>query len=98
MNLSGAMSWRLVVVLGLILAAYVVLSLSGVDTSGLINLVLTLAGVGTVGVHQAVRLDAQDTTLRKIDRQTNGILTARIKAAVAEALATQAEPAEGGKD
>lgn len=75
---AGALTWRLVVLAGLVLAAYVVLSVAGVDTSALVTIVTVLAGAGGVSVHNSTRLDKQDAALVKITTQTNGVLDKRI--------------------
>lgn len=69
-----------------LLAAYVVLTLNGQDATGLLDWVLVfLAAVG-LGGHQEMRLRSQDKTLAKIDGQTNGVLTARIREGATEAV------------
>lgn len=80
------LSWRIVVLAGLVLAAYVALSLAGLDTSELIGVILTLAGFGGVGVHQAARADKQDKALAQITQQTNGVLTQRIETGARKAI------------
>lgn len=80
-----------------ILAAYVVLVAlgHGDDANGLAPLVITLLGFVGLGAHTTQRLGKQDETLEQqteqldqITHQTNGVLTARIKAATDEAVRT----------
>ena len=75
----NAVTWRVVALVGIVLAAFVTLSLFGVDTSELVTLVLTFAGLGGVTLHQAARADKQDDKLDTITHQTNGVLTKRIE-------------------
>lgn len=64
--------------LGLI-AAYVVLTLHGHDGDKLVMALIPLLGAVGVAIHGESRHRSQVTTLAKIDRQTNGVLTARIR-------------------
>ena len=88
----SALSWRIVALAGLVLAAYVVLTIFGADTSSLVSVVVALATGGSITVHAAQRLDTQDKKLDTITHQTNGVLTKRIKDAVAQALAERDNP------
>jgi apolipoprotein N-acyltransferase len=89
----GLLAAALVAFLAL-LAAYVVLAVTHNDAEGVVRLATTLAAVFGLGVYQrathkatARKLDQQNTALAQITEQTNGVLTARIKNAVHEALA-----------
>lgn len=74
--------WALLVGFCAVLGAVVALVLTGHDPQTLASVALTLAGILGLGAHQA----ATGKTIAKIDKQTNGVLTGRIKAAVREAL------------
>lgn len=67
----------------LVLGALVGLTVTGHDSAGLTGQIVTLAGLVGLGAHQR----ATSQVVAKIDRQTNGVLTARIREAVQEALA-----------
>lgn len=69
-----------------VIAAYVVLSLEGQDPTGLISAVVTLLGVTGLAAHIETRTKAQDATLNKIQKQTNGVLDQRIRDGVAAVL------------
>lgn len=84
-------AWAAVVGFLGVLAAYVALALTGHDTAGLVNALVTLAGVTGLAAHIEHRTQQQNRTIAKIDKQTNGVLDTRIregtKAAVADVLA-----------
>lgn len=84
-DLRPSTVWALVATFALLLAAVVVLIMTGNDPQTLVTVGVTLAGVLGLGAHQA----ATGKVIAKIDKQTNGVLTARIKSAVADALAEQ---------
>ncbi|MFI5534709.1 hypothetical protein ACIA8O_39865 [Kitasatospora sp. NPDC051853] len=69
------------------IAGFVVLSIKGVDTLAYVGLVTPVLGAAFVVSRLDQRSDAQDQALSVITSQTNGVLTARIRTAVAEALA-----------
>lgn len=72
-----------VVALVLVIGGFVVLTLKDKDVSSFIGLVTpVLAALFVVG-----HLNEQDKTLGQIQEQTNGVLTRKIKDAVAAALA-----------
>jgi hypothetical protein len=92
-------AWALLIGFLGVLAAYVALTLTGHDASGLTSTVVTLLGVAGLGVHVERRTQEQNATIAKIDRQTNGVLDRRIregtKAAVAEVLAERDSSPKG---
>lgn len=71
-----------------VLAAYVVLSLTGhaSDAAGVVGIVTTLLGLLGLGAHTTNRLAKQDEQLTTISHQTNGVLTARIEAGADKAM------------
>lgn len=72
-----------IVALVLVIGGFVVLTLKDKDVSSFIGLVTpVLAALFVVG-----HLNEQDKTLTQIQEQTNGVLTRKIKDAVAAALA-----------
>jgi hypothetical protein len=82
------------VLLVCLIGAAVALTFSGLDTARVIGLLSGIAGVGATMVGLLAKVSSlhqetaqQTETLTKIDHQTNGILAAKIKTAVAEALA-----------
>lgn len=80
------LTWPIVAALGLILAAFVAVVVTGHDPGGFITvLTMVLASAGLLA-HQSVRLSAQDQQLQQIEHQTNGAMDARIEAAIAKAL------------
>lgn len=72
------------------IGAYVALVLNGHDAAGLVSAAVTLCGVAGLGAHVEHRTRQQNRVIRKIDRQTNGVLDQRItqgtRAAVADVL------------
>ena len=86
MDLNQLSSPRLAILAGLVIVAFVVLSVAHVDTSQLVTLVGVLIGGGGVVAHQSVRLDRQDKALDKITNQTNGVLDSRIEAGARKAI------------
>lgn len=62
-----------------VLAAYVALSLTGHDASGLVNAVVTILGVTGLAAHIEKRTQQQNERIAKIDHQTNGVLDQRIQ-------------------
>jgi hypothetical protein len=75
-----------------VLGAYVVLALAGKDTAGLVSAVVTLLGVSGLAAHIEQRTRGQDATLAKIEKQTNGVLDARIREGVKTAIAELTAP------
>ena len=73
-----------------LVAAYVILAITGHYDGTFVTFLVTIGGLVGLGGHQAATAKAQTKTLTKIDQQTNGVLTQRIKDAVAEALDTAA--------
>lgn len=71
-----------------VLAAYVALALTGHDTAGLVQALVTLAGVGGLGVHFERRTQEQNVRIAKIDKQTNGVLDQRILDGAHKAIST----------
>lgn len=78
-----------------ILAAYVVLSMTGhaSDAAGIVGIVATLLGLLGLGAHTTNRLTKQDEQLGRqseqlstISHQTNGVLTERIERGADTAL------------
>jgi hypothetical protein len=67
-----------VAVLAILIGGYVALMITGHDPTGLIAAIVTILGVLGVGIHQETRIQEQNKTLMKIDRQTNGVLDQRI--------------------
>lgn len=67
-------------------AGFVVLSVRGQDTGTFVAFVGPVLAAVFVSAHVTSRSDAQDAVLAKISHQTNGVLTERIRAAVADAL------------
>lgn len=63
-----------------ILAAYVALVITGHEeaATGLAPMIVTVLGVAGLGAHVEKRTQEQNTTIAKIDRQTNGVLDRRI--------------------
>ena len=79
-------------------AAMVALTIAGAETSAIEALAkplltgLVLSGVvGAVNATQQTRLDEQDTHLKQIRRQTNGVLDQRIREQTKNALRELAE-------
>ena len=79
-------------------AAMVTLTIAGAETSAVESLAkplltgLVLSGVvGAVNVTQQTRLDEQDTHLKQIRKQTNGVLDQRIREQTKNALRELAE-------
>jgi hypothetical protein len=81
--LRASTTWALLVAFLAVLGAFVALTLTGHDPQTLAVFAATVTGFLGLGAHQAV----QSKTIAKIDKQTNGVLTGRIRDAVAEALA-----------
>lgn len=71
-----------------ILTAYVVLVVTGHadQANGLAPLVVTVLGVTGLAGHIEKRTQEQNEVIRKIDRQTNGVLTERIHAGTQAAV------------
>jgi hypothetical protein len=69
-------------VFALVVGGFVVLSVQDKDVSAFVGLVTPILSALFVVNH----LSNQDQVLRKINEQTNGVLTQRIKDAVSEAL------------
>jgi len=67
-------------------AAFVVLSVKGLDTTGLLAFVTPVIGALLIVGRLDSRSDAQDQALTQITKQTNGVLTGRIEEAVVAAL------------
>lgn len=59
---------------------FAVLTATGKDVTLLVGVLVQLAGLGGVVVHSEARTRQQNTRLDKIDHQTNGVLTRRIRA------------------
>lgn len=66
---------------------FVVLSVRHEDTGSFVTFVGPVLAAVFVSAHVTSRSDAQDAVLAKISHQTNGVLTERIRTAVADALA-----------
>lgn len=75
-------------ILGLFVAGLVILTLKDKDVSVFVSLFSPILSALFVVGH----LSNQDQTLSQIQQNTNGVLTQRIKDAVAEALADQQVP------
>lgn len=75
-------------ILGLFVAGLVILTLKDKDVSVFVSLFSPILSALFVVGH----LSNQDQTLNQIQQNTNGVLTQRIKDAVAEALADQQVP------
>lgn len=73
-----------------VLGAYVALTMTGHDASGLVSVVVTLVGLSGLGAHIENRTQQQNNAIAKIDQQTNGVLDRRIldgaSAAIAQVL------------
>ncbi|MBT2400636.1 hypothetical protein [Streptomyces sp. ISL-100] len=67
-------------------AAYVVLTARGLETTGLLAFVTPVIGALLVVSRLDSRSDAQDQALTQITRQTNGVLTSRIADVVGKEL------------
>lgn len=67
-------------------AAYVVLAVKGLDTTGLIAFVTPVIGALLIVARLDSRSDAQDQALTQITHQTNGVLSSRISESVATEL------------
>ncbi|MFD7908347.1 hypothetical protein ACFV4G_39665 [Kitasatospora sp. NPDC059747] len=76
-----------------IVAGYVVLNLQHADTANYVALVTPVLGAVYTVSQLNQRSDAQDQALSVITHQTNGVLTARIQSAVADALGSQSATA-----
>lgn len=75
-----------------IIGAYVVLTITNHDASGLMAAVLSLlVGGGVVG-HNELRANQQAASLDVVKAQTNGVLDQRIKNGVREVLSEAASP------
>lgn len=89
--MNKALSWQVVIIVVVVIAAYTALAFSGHDTAGLVGAVVTLASVLGLGVHASQNNTVQNAALAKIEAQTNGVLDKRIlegsKAAMREVLA-----------
>lgn len=72
-------------ILALVVAGFVVLTLKDKDVSVFVSLFSPILSALFIVGH----LTNQDQTLNQIQQNTNGVLTQRIKDAVAEALAEQ---------
>ncbi|MGW4205008.1 hypothetical protein [Streptomyces sp. NPDC004726] len=66
--------------------AYVVLTVKGEDTAGLLALATPVIGALLVVARVDARSDSQDQVLTQISHQTNGVLTDRINKAVEDRL------------
>lgn len=75
---------------------FVVLVLAGKDPTAFAAFVTPVLGAVFVVSRLDQRSDAQDSQLAQITHQTNGVLSERIKTAVAEALAAERNPGQGG--
>jgi hypothetical protein len=87
-----------------VVAGFVIMAIRGDDTSGYVAAFTPILGAVFVASKVDSRSDAQDAALTTITTQTNGVLTARIKSAVAEALAEkdadpgpEPDPGTGGQ-
>lgn len=69
-----------------VIAAFVTLAVTNHDTTTFVSFVGTLAAVAGLGVHSEIRTRQQNVRIRKIDEQTNGVLTKRIEVASANAV------------
>lgn len=85
-TLPARVVWALVLAFAVLLGTYVVLSLNGQDVGGFLTFVVTVAGLLGIGARGEARGRRDRAVIDKIDHQTNGVLTGRIKAAVNEAL------------
>ncbi|MFD8943349.1 hypothetical protein ACFV00_15290 [Streptomyces californicus] len=73
-------------------AAYVVLTVKGQETGGLLALATPVIGALLIVSRVDARSDAQDQALTQITRQTNGVLTQRITDGVDAALTKRFGP------
>ncbi|MFK0150410.1 hypothetical protein ACIQUZ_35565 [Streptomyces griseus] len=73
-------------------AAFVLLTLKGQETTGLLTFVTPVIGALLVVTRLDSRSDAQDQALTQITRQTNGVLTQRITDGVDAALTKRFGP------
>lgn len=74
----------------LVIGGFVVLTLKGSDTGAFVGLVAPILAAVFVIQHLDHRSDKQDEKLDTITHQTNGVLSQRIREAVAEALEAKA--------
>lgn len=74
-------------------AAYVVLTIRGVETAGLLALATPVIGALLVVSRVDARSDAQDQALTTITHQTNGVLSKRIADVVESRLSARFGPA-----
>lgn len=72
-----------------VLGVFTALTLTGHDTTPLIQLAVTLLGLGGVGAHHELRTRQQNQRIAKIDKQTNGVLTARIENGARKAIRSE---------
>ncbi|MEW2498381.1 hypothetical protein AB0942_33340 [Streptomyces nodosus] len=76
----------------LIIGGFVVLTLKHNDTAAYVAMVTPVLAAVFVIDHVNRRSDQQDEALQQITHQTNGVLTERIRDAVAAALAEGDQP------
>lgn len=62
-----------------VLGVFAALSWRGLDTGGLVQLVVTVGGLLGLGAAHHGSTRKQNAVLSKIDKQTNGVLTKRIE-------------------
>lgn len=62
-----------------VLGAFTALTLAGLNTDGLVQLVVTVGGLLGLGAAHQQSNRRQNAVLSKIDKQTNGVLTERIE-------------------
>lgn len=86
-TLPARVVWALVATLAVVIGAYVFLAAAGLDVSAFMTFVVTVGGLAGLGARGEARSRRDRRVLDKIDHQTNGVLTARIKTAVTAAMA-----------
>ena len=69
-----------------LLAAFVLLTLNHMDTAGLVALGAPVVGALLVTGHVSKVTSEQNATIAKIDKQTNGVMDARIRDGVQTVL------------
>lgn len=69
-----------------VLGVFAALSWRGLDTGGLVQLVVTVGGLLGLGAAHHGSTRKQNAVLSKIDKQTNGVLTQRIEEGVRKVL------------